>query len=98
MIVMYDEFLVEELLRNYYSLSDMDFSDMRMDVEAGLKALKKYNTTLFDTIFNVLINSMPIQQVAVMHDVSTRQVNRRVHDALYALTIIMNGELPNEAS
>ncbi len=95
---MYDEFLVEELLRNYYSLSDMDFSDMRMDVEAGLKALKKYNTTLFDTIFNVLINSMPIQQVAVMHDVSTRQVNRRVHDALYALTIIMNGELPNEAS
>jgi hypothetical protein len=98
MIVMYDEFLVEELLRNYYSLSDMDFSDMRMDVEAGLKALKKYNTTLFDTIFNVLINSMPIQQVAVMHDVSTRQVNRRVHDALYALTIIMNGELLNEAS
>ena len=95
---MYDEFLVEELLRNYYSLSEMGFSDMRMDVEAGLKALKKYNTTLFETIFNVLINSMPIQQVAVMHYVSTRQVNRRVHDALYALTIIMNGELPNEAS
>jgi hypothetical protein len=94
---MYDEFLVEELLRNYYSLSDMGFSDMRIDVLSGLKELKEYNSTLFDTIFSVLVNSEPIQAVATRQDVSTRQVNRRVHDALYALTIIMNGEFANEA-
>jgi hypothetical protein len=87
--------VVENLLRNYYTLQqhpDSTFSFYKMDLESGLKALKRKSEVLYFTIVNVFVNGVPIQDQAEKDSVTTRQVNRRLHDGLYALTIIMNGE------
>ena len=97
---MYTTEIVENLLRAYYSLQshpDSTFSDYKIDLDNGLKALEKYNTTLYFTIVNVFVSGMPIQDQAYKDGVSPRQVSRRLHDGLYALTMIMNGEKVYEA-
>lgn len=92
MVSEYDVALIEELLRNYYSLSDMGESDMFVDLSKALSTLWAENNNLYNTIMAVLVFGKPIQSVALDQSISTRQVNRRLHDALYALAIIMNGE------
>lgn len=90
----YQTSIVENLLRNYYSLQvhpDSAFSFYKLDLENGLKSLKRQNEVLYFTIVNVFVNGMPIQDQAEKDGVTTRQVNYRLHDALYALTLIMNG-------
>jgi len=87
--------IVENLLRNYYALQshpDSTFSFYKMDVERAMKMLEKQNSTLYYTLLNVFVSGMPIQDQAYNDGVSTRQVSRRLHDGLYALTLIMNGE------
>ena len=96
---MYETDIVENLLRNYYSLQsqpDSTFSFYKLDLEYGLKSLKKQNATLYSTIVNVFVNGVPIQDQAYIDEVSSRQVTRRLHDGLYALTLIMNGDVVNE--
>jgi hypothetical protein len=96
---MYETDIVENLLRNYYSLQsqpDSTFSFYKLDLEHGLKALKKQNATLYSTIVNVFVNGVPIQDQAYIDEVSSRQITRRLHDGLYALTLIMNGDIVNE--
>ena len=91
----YTTSIVENLLRNYYTLQqhpDSTFSFYKMDLENSLKALKRQNEVLYFTIVNVFVNGMPIQDQAYKDSVTTRQVNYRLHDALDALTKIMNGE------
>lgn len=88
--------MVENLLRNYYSLQqhpDSTFSDYFVDLTNGLNTLKQYNGILYSTIVNVFVNGMPIQEKAKIDDVSRMQVNRRLNDGLEALTMIMNGEV-----
>jgi hypothetical protein len=88
--------VVENLLRNYYSLQshpDSTFSYYYIDLTDGLKVLKQQNASLYSTIVNVFINGMPIQEKATVDEVSSRQVSRRLHDGVYKLTMIMNGEL-----
>jgi hypothetical protein len=88
--------IVENLLRNYYSLQahpDSTFSFYKVDIETALKRLQRENYTLYSTIVNVFINGNPITEQALDEDVSIRQVSRRLHDGLYALTFIMNGEI-----
>jgi len=97
---MYTMEIVENILRNYYSLQshpDSTFSFYKVDLEAGLKKLKQENVTLYNTIVNVFVNGTPITDYAEEANVSTRQVTRRLHDALYALTLIMNGEYYDES-
>ena len=88
--------IVENLLRNYYSLQqhpDSTFSDYYVDLTSGLNTMKQNSEILYSTIVNVFVNGMPIQEKAKMDGVTTRQVNYRLHDGLDLLTIIMNGEL-----
>ena len=85
---------VENLLRSYYTLQqhpDSTFSFYKIDLENSLKALKRQSEVLYFTIVNVFVNGVPIQDQAEQDSVSTRQVNRRLHDGLHALTLIMNG-------
>lgn len=91
----YEIEIVENLLRNYYSLQshpDSAYSFYKVDLEKGLKDLKKQSTTLYNTIVNVFISGMPIQDQAYNDGVTTRQVSRRLHDGLYLLTLLMNGK------
>ena len=97
--IVYTTTIVENLLRAYYSLQshpDSTFSDYKVDLDKGLKALEKYNKTLYFTIINVFIAGTPIQDQALNDGVTTRMVNYRLHDALDTLTKLMNGELVNE--
>lgn len=90
----YETTIVENLLRNYYSLQrhpDSTFSDYYVDISNGLKSLKKQNIILYSTIVSVFVNGMPIQDRAFDDGVTTRQVNYRLHDGLELLTNIMNG-------
>lgn len=92
----YTTTIVENLLRNYYTLQqhpDSTFSFYKIDIEAGLKKLKKNNEVLYSTIVNVFINGVPINEQAYNDDVTTRQINYRLNDGLDTLTMIMNGEI-----
>lgn len=87
--------IVENLLRNYYSLQshpDSTFSFYYVDLTNGLKVMKRESEVLYSTIVNIMVNGMPIQEKAAIDDVTTRQVNYRLHDGLDLLTMIMNGE------
>lgn len=91
----YQSSVVENLLRNYYSLQqhpDSTFSSYYMDVTYGLKELLRKNHVLYLTIVDVFVNGMPIQEQAEKMGVTTRQVNYRLNDALALLTSIMNGD------
>jgi hypothetical protein len=93
--MVYEKEIVENLLRNYYSLQqhpDSTFSDYYLDIVYALKELQKQNSVLYYTIVNVFVNGMPIQDQALNDGVSTRMINYRLNDALDALTNIMNGE------
>jgi len=86
--------IVENLLRSYYTLQqhpDSTFTFYKLDLDNSLKALKRQSEVLYFTVVNVFVNGMPIQDQAYNDGVSTRQVNRRLHDGLHALTLIMNG-------
>lgn len=88
--------IVENLLRNYYSLQthpDSTFSYYYLDVTKGLDVMKQDSPILHSTIVNVFINGMPIQEKAAIDGITTRQVNYRLHDGLDLLTMIMNGEI-----
>lgn len=94
--IVYTTEIVENLLRAYYSLQshhDSIFSFYKVDLDNGLKALKKYNSTLYFTIVNVFVNGMPIQDQALQDGVTPRMVSYRLNDGLNALTKIMNGDL-----
>lgn len=95
----YEKTIVENLLRNYYSLQqhpDSTFSFYFLDLAYGLKELKKQNEVLYYTLVNVFVSGMPIQDQALNDGVTTRMVNYRLNDGLDALTNIMNGEMVNE--
>jgi len=92
--------IVENLLRNYYALQshpDSTFSFYKMDLERAMKVLARENSTLYFTLIHVFVSGMPIQDQAYNNGISSRQVSRRLHDGLYALTLIMNGEKVYEA-
>ena len=96
---MYTNSIVENLLRAYYSLQqhpDSTFSEYKIDLEAALRTMKKNNRSLYSTVVNVFVNGVPIQEQAENDSVTTRQVNRRLHDGLHLLTMIMNGEVYEE--
>ena len=98
--VNYTEEIVENLLRNYYSLqahTDSTFSPYKVDLDKSLERLKSESVTLYNTIVNVFINSKPITAQATDDGVTNRQVTRRLHDGLYMLTLIMNGEYYDES-
>lgn len=92
----YTNEMVENILRNYYSFnkySDTDLYEYKIDIDLALKKLSDYSSVLYFTIVNVFINSKPINDEAADSGVSRMQVNRRLHDGLHLLTMIMNGEV-----
>lgn len=92
----YTNEMVENILRNYYSFnkySDTDLYEYKIDIDLALKKLSDYSSVLYFTIVNVFINSKPINDEAADGGVSRMQVNRRLHDGLHLLTMIMNGEI-----
>lgn len=97
--VTYTKEMVENLLRNYYSLQqhpDSTFSFYYLDIVYALRELQKTSPTLYYTLVNVFVNGMPIQDQALNDGVSTRMVNYRLNDGLDALTNIMNGDKVEE--
>jgi hypothetical protein len=94
--MVYEISVVENLLRNYYSLQaepSSAFYDYKIDLDLSLAKLKKYSPALYLTIINVFVNGIPIQKQAKFDGVSRMQTNRRLHDGLHMLTMIMNGEI-----
>lgn len=92
----YTSDVVENILRNYYSFNkytDTDLYDYKVDIDIALKKLSNYSSVLYSTIVNVFINSKPITLEASDGGVSRMQINRRLHDGLHLLTMIMNGEI-----
>jgi hypothetical protein len=92
----YQTDMVENLLRNYYSLQShpsSTFYEYKIDLDVALAKLKKYSSNLYSTIVNVFINGMPIQEQAAKDGVTRQQLHRRMHDGLHFLTMIMNGEV-----
>lgn len=94
MDVDYTTNIVENLLRNYYSLQqhpDSTFSFYYLDLVDGLKELYKQNAVLYYTLVNVFISGMPIQDQAYNDGVTTRMINYRLNEGLEILTNLMNG-------
>jgi hypothetical protein len=95
----YTSDIVENLLRNYYSLQshpDSTFSYYKLDIDNGLDALHKKNKVLYSTIVNVFMNGISIQDQAIKNGITSRWVSYRLNEALNMLTDIMNGELVDE--
>lgn len=96
----YTKTVVENLLRNYYSLQqhpDSTFSFYYLDLVDGLKELYKQNSVLYYTLVNVFVSGMPIQDQAYNDGVTTRMVNYRLNDGLEMLTSLMNGVTVEES-
>lgn len=92
----YEQQVVENILRNYYSFNkytDLDLYEHKIDIDIALTKLNDYSSVLYSTIVNVFILSTPISVEAEESGVSRMQVNRRLHDGLHLLTLIMNGEI-----
>lgn len=92
----YEKEIVENLLRNYYSLErhpDSTFSHYYIDLMYGLKELRKNSSVLYFTLVNVFVCGIPIQDQAFTDGVTTRMVNYRLNGGLDTLTNIMNGEI-----
>ena len=87
----YQNDTVENMLRNYYSMGAL--IDYKIDLDMGLMKLKNYSSVLYSTIVSVFVNGIPIQEQAKKDEVSRMQINRRLHDGLHMLTMIMNGEV-----
>jgi len=87
----YQNDTVENMLRNYYSMGTL--IDYKIDLDVGLMKLKNYSSVLYSTIVSVFVNGIPIQEQAKKDEVSRMQINRRLHDGLHMLTMIMNGEV-----
>jgi len=95
----YQSDIVENMLRNYYMLQfqeSPDFADLFVDIAAGLRDLKKYNSVLYYTIVGVFVNGIPIQDQALNDGVTPRMISYRLTDGLSTLTKLMNGELDAE--
>jgi len=95
----YTKTMVENLLRNYFSLQshpDSTFTFYYLDLVQGLKKLYKQNSVFYYTLVNVFISGIPIQDQAYNDSVSTRMINYRLNDGLDALTNLMNGETVEE--
>ena len=99
--MMYKNSIVENLLRAYYTLQqhpDSTFTVYKLDLELALRKMKQHNNVLYSTVVNVFVNGVPIQEQAATDSVTTRQVNRRLHDGLHLLTMIMNGDISYESA
>lgn len=87
--------MTENMLRSYFTLEahpDTMFSDMKMDLDSALKALKQEDRPVYDTIMGVFVAGTPIQKQAVKDKVSKRQVHYRMAAGIASLTAIMNGD------
>jgi len=96
----YNDQVVEHMLRNYTSLSqlkDAEFLSYKMDLDKALKRLRHFSRNLHDAVVGVFILGNPIHEQAAIQKVSKRQTIRRLNDGVHMLTMIMNGDF-NEAS
>jgi len=87
---------VENLLRNYYSLENYPSTELyeaKADLDIALVKLHNYSTNLYNTLMSVMVNAQPINRVAKQEEVDRKQINRRLHDGLHFLTMIMNGQV-----
>lgn len=92
----YKKEIVENMLRNYTSLSvlqDAEYMSYKMDLENALRRLSDLSDNLYQAITGVLIMGVPIQEQAAYQNVSKRQTLRRLDDGVHMLTLIMNGEV-----
>jgi hypothetical protein len=72
---------------------DEDLMISKMDLDRAIRKLQKSSPNLYKTIIGVFVYGNPIQEQAKQMDVSKRQINRRLDDAVHMLTMIMNGEV-----
>lgn len=96
----YTKQVVEHMLRNYTSLSelkDAEYLTYKIDLDSALKRLRVFSRNLHDAIVGVFILGNTIQEQAAVQKVSKRQTNRRLDDGVHVLTMIMNGDF-NEQS
>ena len=97
---MYQKQMVEELLRNYTTVttavlldSDEDLHTAKIDLDMALRKLQTFSVNLYNTIIGVFVWGNSIQEQAKQMNVSKRQILRRLDDGTHMLTMIMNGEV-----
>ena len=97
---MYQKQMVEEMLRNYTTIThyithsgDEEVHSAKLDLDMALQKLQNFSKNLHQTIIGVFVWGIPIQEQAKRMNVSKRQVLRRLDDGLHFLTMIMNGEV-----
>jgi hypothetical protein len=97
---MYQKQMVEELLRNYSTIShyimtsgDEEVHSAKLDLDRGMIKLQNFSKNLHQTLISVFVWGTPIQEQAKAMKVSKRQIHRRLDDGVHFLTMIMNGEV-----
>lgn len=91
---------IEAYLREYTTLQNCvayngneDLAVAKIDMDTAIRKMRNTNTNLYKTLIGVFVYGNPIQKQAKEMNVSKRQINRRLDDALHMLTLIMNGEV-----
>lgn len=90
----YTTYMTENMLRNYLQLEihpDQMFSDMKLDLDKALKALRTEDPDVYKTIMGVFVAGNPIQIQAKNDGISKRLVHYRMANGVQSLTAIMNG-------
>ena len=85
---------VENMLRGYMLLREndlVDYADIKMDIDMGLKRLKEEAPKTYGTLVGVLVFGNSILLQAKEDNISKMQVHRRLDSGLQYVTNIMNG-------
>jgi hypothetical protein len=85
---------VENMLRGYMVLREndmVDYADLKMDIDMGLKRLKEDTPNTYGTIVGVFVFGNSIIMQAKQDNISKMQVHRRLDSGLQYVTNIMNG-------
>lgn len=97
---MYQKQMVEELLRNYSTIThylitsgNEEVHAAKLDLDMAMQKLQDTSTNLHKTLISVFVWGTPIQEQAKAMNVSKRQIHRRLDDGIHLLTMIMNGEV-----
>jgi hypothetical protein len=79
-------------------VSEPEYLAYKMDLDMGMETLKRESFNLYKALMGVLVYGNSIQKQANRDNVSKRQINRRLNDGIYTLTLIMNGGTLYDAS
>jgi len=90
----YTSDIVENMIRNYYTLQDTELTEyvsLQMDLNKGLDRLREEDYDTYKTIMGVFAFGNSIQAQAKLDNITKMQVHRRLSSGLWFVTLVMNG-------